>query len=123
MSVVAGWLLTLALGTRTQQMDMFIDLGAERFLVAEKQGRKIAVEDRTREELDALTGGGVHQGVAAIADTAAALADQLSQVELYSILSPLEHLYLRPEPTVRVAVSPCCALSSRFTCRWVTEPR
>lgn len=35
---------------------------------------------------------------------AAALADQLSQVELYSILSPLEHLYLRPEPTVRVAV-------------------
>jgi organic hydroperoxide reductase OsmC/OhrA len=35
---------------------------------------------------------------------AVALADQLSQVELYSILSPLEHLARRPEPTVRTAV-------------------
>lgn len=35
---------------------------------------------------------------------AIALADHLSQVELYTILSPLEHLYRRPEPTVRAAV-------------------
>jgi hypothetical protein len=33
-----------------------------------------------------------------------ALADQLSIVELYTILSPLEHLFRRPEVAVRVAV-------------------
>ncbi len=32
------------------------------------------------------------------------LAEQLALVELYTILSPLEHLYRRPEPEVRVAV-------------------
>ena len=32
------------------------------------------------------------------------LAEQLSTVELYTILSPLEHLFRRPEPQVRVAV-------------------
>ena len=34
----------------------------------------------------------------------AKLAEQLALVELYTILSPLEHLYRRPEPEVRVAV-------------------
>lgn len=33
-----------------------------------------------------------------------ALAEQLSTVELYTILSPLEHLFRRPEAQVRVAV-------------------
>jgi hypothetical protein len=33
-----------------------------------------------------------------------ALADQLALVELYTILSPLEHMIRRPEPQVRVAV-------------------
>ena len=33
-----------------------------------------------------------------------ALAEQLSTVELYTILSPLEHLFRRPEAAVRVAV-------------------
>jgi hypothetical protein len=32
------------------------------------------------------------------------LAEQLKLVELYTILSPLEHLYRRPEPEVRAAV-------------------
>ena len=32
------------------------------------------------------------------------LAEQLALVELYTILSPLEHLYRRPEPEVRAAV-------------------
>jgi hypothetical protein len=32
------------------------------------------------------------------------LAEQLALVELYTILSPLEHLHRRPEPEVRVAV-------------------
>jgi tetratricopeptide (TPR) repeat protein len=32
------------------------------------------------------------------------LAEQLSLVELYTILSPLEHLFQRPEPEVRAAV-------------------
>lgn len=32
------------------------------------------------------------------------LAEQLSTVELYTILSPLEHLFRRPEPAVRAAV-------------------
>jgi HEAT repeat protein len=32
------------------------------------------------------------------------LAEQLSTVELYTILSPLEHLFRRPEPAVRSAV-------------------
>jgi tetratricopeptide (TPR) repeat protein len=32
------------------------------------------------------------------------LADQLALVELYTILSPLEHLYRRPEPEVRASV-------------------
>ena len=32
------------------------------------------------------------------------LAEQLALVELYTILSPLEHLFRRPEPEVRVAV-------------------
>ena len=35
---------------------------------------------------------------------AGAVAEQLSQVELYSILSPLEHLYRRPEPAIRLVV-------------------
>lgn len=34
----------------------------------------------------------------------ARLAEQLSLVELYTILSPLEHLFRRPDPQVRVAV-------------------
>jgi hypothetical protein len=34
----------------------------------------------------------------------AALAEQLSTVELYTILSPLEHLFRRPEAAVRIAV-------------------
>lgn len=34
---------------------------------------------------------------------AVALSEQLSQIELYSILSPLEHLCRRPEPAIRVA--------------------
>lgn len=34
----------------------------------------------------------------------ARLAEQLALVELYTILSPLEHLFRRPEPEVRVAV-------------------
>lgn len=33
-----------------------------------------------------------------------ALAEQLATVELYTILSPLEHLFRRPEPDLRVAV-------------------
>ncbi|NUP08305.1 MAG: HEAT repeat domain-containing protein [Polyangiaceae bacterium] len=41
---------------------------------------------------------------AATIQLATALADQLSQVELYTILSPLEHLYRRPEPAVRLSV-------------------
>jgi HEAT repeat protein len=32
------------------------------------------------------------------------LCEQLALVELYTILSPLEHLYRRPEPEVRAAV-------------------
>ncbi|WP_437275813.1 HEAT repeat domain-containing protein [Sorangium sp. So ce375] len=32
------------------------------------------------------------------------LAEQLATVELYTILSPLEHLFRRPEPKIRVAV-------------------
>src|SRR5262249_43359168 len=32
------------------------------------------------------------------------LAEQLALVELYTILSPLEHLFRRPEPQVRAAV-------------------
>lgn len=40
-----GWTVTHdPLAIRVGVKDMFIDLGAERFLVAEKQGRKIAVE-------------------------------------------------------------------------------
>jgi tetratricopeptide (TPR) repeat protein len=38
------------------------------------------------------------------ADAWVRLADQLALVELYTILSPLEHLFRRPEPEVRVAV-------------------
>ena len=41
--------------------------GAWKGIIEAAAQRKIAIEDRTREELDALTGGGVHQGVAAIA--------------------------------------------------------
>ncbi|AUX25012.1 hypothetical protein SOCEGT47_055530 [Sorangium cellulosum] len=33
------------------------------------------------------------------------LAEQLATVELYTILSPLEHLFRRPEPKIRVAVA------------------
>src|SRR5690606_9965423 len=33
------------------------------------------------------------------------LAEQLATVELYTILSPLEHLFRRPEPRIRVAVA------------------
>jgi hypothetical protein len=41
---------------------------------------------------------------AATVGLAGAVAEQLSQVELYSILSPLEHLYRRPEPAIRLVV-------------------
>jgi hypothetical protein len=38
-----------------------------------------------------------------LAELYAALAAELSQVELYAILSPLEHMLARPEPLVRIA--------------------
>jgi hypothetical protein len=38
------------------------------------------------------------------AETWVKLAEQLALVELYTILSPLEHLFRRPEPEVRAAV-------------------
>jgi tetratricopeptide (TPR) repeat protein len=38
------------------------------------------------------------------ADAYAKLAEQLALVELYTILSPLEHMFRRPEATVRAAV-------------------
>jgi hypothetical protein len=49
---------------------------------------------------------GPEAGVDAARGTAAcvALADQLANVELYSMLSPLEHLFGRPEREVKVAV-------------------
>ncbi len=50
-------------------------------------------------------GGAQPPGVGSVpAATVVALADQLSTVELYTILSPLEHLFRRPEAAVRVAV-------------------
>jgi HEAT repeat protein len=42
---------------------------------------------------------------AAVSSLGVALADQLAQVELYSILSPLEHLFRRREAAVRAAVA------------------
>ncbi len=43
--VADGWTITHdPLALRIGARDMFVDLGAERFLGAEKQGRKIAVE-------------------------------------------------------------------------------
>lgn len=42
---------------------------------------------------------------ASVANLGVALADQLAQVELYSILSPLEHLFRRRETQVRAAVA------------------
>jgi hypothetical protein len=52
-------------------------------------------------QLDAGSAG----DAASIASLGVALADQLAQVELYSILSPLEHLFRRREGAVRAAVA------------------
>jgi tetratricopeptide (TPR) repeat protein len=41
---------------------------------------------------------------AALADLYKALAEQLALVDLYAILSPLEHMFRRPEQAVRLAV-------------------
>jgi len=54
---------------------------------------------------EAQLDGGTAADTASLANLGVALADQLAQVELYSILSPLEHLFRRREQGVRAAVA------------------
>ncbi|WP_437671229.1 HEAT repeat domain-containing protein [Sorangium sp. So ce131] len=48
--------------------------------------------------------GAAPEGAPRAAQQIISLAEQLATVELYTILSPLEHLFRRPEPKIRVAV-------------------
>ena len=71
------------------------------------------------------------------AEACSRLAEQLALVELYTILSPLEHMFRRPEPQVRAGggrgaversftsapSSPCARRSSTATARSARAPR
>jgi HEAT repeats len=66
---------------------------------------------RRRAVLARLTALGIEQleqaatpNQSALRDAYVALAEQLMHIELYSILSPLEHMYRRPEQRIRLAV-------------------
>ncbi|MBL9028375.1 MAG: HEAT repeat domain-containing protein [Myxococcales bacterium] len=66
--------------------------------------RRSLVARLTALALEAHLGQGPIADAGVTANLAGHLCDQLSQVELYTILSPLERLYHRPEPQIRAAV-------------------
>lgn len=66
--------------------------------------RRALVARLTALALEAHVGSGPTADAGTTANLAGHLCDQLSQVELYTILSPLERLYQRPEPQIRMSV-------------------
>jgi tetratricopeptide (TPR) repeat protein len=66
--------------------------------------RRALVGRLTALALEAHVGQGPTADAAITVSLATHLAEQLSQVELYTILSPLEHMFRRPEPQIRASV-------------------
>ncbi len=80
--------------------DIILDPG--RWLEASR--RRALVARLVALDLEAHLATGATADPNVTASLAAALAEQLAQIKLYAILSPLEALFTRPEPKVRKAV-------------------